>query len=76
MHKLDLLHIAGGDVNGITSLKKRMAVSFLKNYHFVVQSQSCFQLCDPVNCSMPDYSILHYLLEFAQTHVHEVGDAI
>ena len=22
-------------------------------------------LCDPMDCSMPDYSVLHYLLEFA-----------
>ena len=27
-------------------------------------------LCDPVNCSMPDFPVLHYLPEFAQTHVH------
>ena len=26
--------------------------------------------------SMPDSLVLHYLLEFAQTHVHWVGDAI
>ena len=33
-------------------------------------------LCDPVNCSTPGFPILHYLLEFAQTHVHWVSDAI
>ena len=33
-------------------------------------------LCDPVNCSTPGLPILHHLLEFAQTHVHWVGDAI
>ena len=27
-------------------------------------------------CSTPGFSVLHYLLVFAQTHVHEVGDAI
>ena len=25
---------------------------------------------------MPGFPVLHYLLEFAQTHVHRVGDAI
>ena len=30
----------------------------------------------PMNWSTPDPSILHYLLEFAQIHVHWVGDAI
>ena len=29
-----------------------------------------------MDCSTPAFSVLHYLLEFAQTHVHWVGDAI
>ena len=33
-------------------------------------------LCNPMNCSTPGYTLLHYLPEFAQTHVHWVGDAI
>ena len=32
-------------------------------------SQSCLTLCDPLDYSMPDFSVLHYLPEFAQTHV-------
>ena len=39
-------------------------------------TQSCLILWDPVNCSMPDFPVLHYLLELAQTHVHCIGDAI
>ena len=27
-------------------------------------------------CSMPDFPIRHQLLELAQTHVHQIGDAI
>ena len=42
----------------------------------VVQSLSCVRLCYPMNCSTPDSSFLHYLLEFAQIHVHIVSDAI
>ena len=42
----------------------------------VVQSLSCVWLCDPMTCSMPDFPVLHCLLEFAQTLVHWVGDAI
>ena len=34
----------------------------------------CPTLCDPMGCSMPDFPVLHYLLEFAQTHVHWGGD--
>ena len=33
-------------------------------------------LCDPVDCSIPGFPVLHHLLEFAQTQVHWVGDAI
>ncbi|KAB0377934.1 hypothetical protein FD755_009512 [Muntiacus reevesi] len=27
----------------------------------------CLTLCDPMNCSMPGFPVLHYLPEFAQT---------
>ena len=37
---------------------------------------SCLILCDPIDCSRPDFPVPHYLLEFAQTHVHWVSDAI
>ena len=39
-------------------------------------TKSCLTLCDPMNCSMPGLPVLHYLHEFAQTHVHWVGDVI
>ena len=29
-----------------------------------------------MDCSTPGFPVLHYLPEFAQTHVHRVGDAI
>ena len=32
--------------------------------------RSVVSLCDPVDCSMPGSPVLHYLLEFTQTHVH------
>ena len=32
--------------------------------------------CDLMDCSMPGFPVLHHLLEFSQTHVHRVGDAI
>ena len=38
--------------------------------------KSCPTLCNPVDCSMPGFPVLHYLSEFAQTHVHWVDDAI
>ena len=42
----------------------------------VVQLLNGFWLCDPMNYSTPGFLVLHYLPEFAQTHVHWVGDAI
>ena len=39
-------------------------------------AQSCLTLCDPMNHSMPGLLVHHQLLEFTQTHVHRVGDAI
>ena len=39
-------------------------------------AQSCLTLCDATDCSMPGFHVHHQLLEFIQTHVHWVGDAI
>ena len=42
----------------------------LKFYNFVIVVQSLksrLTLCDPMNYSMPGFSVLHYLPEFAQT---------
>ena len=36
----------------------------------------CPTLCNPLNCSMPGFPTLHYLLEFAQIHVLWVCDGI
>ena len=36
----------------------------------------CPTLCDPMDCSTPGSSVLHYLPEFAQIHVHCISDAI
>ena len=39
-------------------------------------AQLCLTLCDPMDCSMPGFPVPHQLLELAQTHVHQVSDAI
>ena len=41
-----------------------------------VDVQLCPTLCDPMDCSMPGFPVLHHLPEFGQTHVCWVGDAI
>ena len=37
--------------------------------HCCSVGKSYLTLCDPVDCSMPGFSV-HYLPDFAQTHVH------
>ena len=39
-------------------------------------TQLCPTLCNPMDCSMPGFPVLHYLPDFAQTHVHWVPDGI
>ena len=39
-------------------------------------AQSCPALCDPIVCNTPGFPVRHQLSELAQTHVHQVGDAI
>ena len=39
-------------------------------------TQSCLTLCNPMNQSMPGLPVHQQLLEFTQTHIHRVGDAI
>ena len=41
-----------------------------------VQSLSHFRLCDPMDCSTPAHPVHHQLPELAQTHVHQISDAI
>ena len=39
-------------------------------------TQSYPTFCNPMDCSMPGFPVLHHLAELAQTHVHRVSDAI
>ena len=43
---------------------------------FVQWLKSFLTYWDPMNCSIPGFPLLHYLLEFAHTHVHWVSNAI
>ena len=38
--------------------------------------QPCLTLCDPLDWSTPGFPVYHQLPELAQTHVHQVSDAI
>ena len=51
---------------------------FLLNLNKKLNSvtQACPTLCDPMDCSIPGFPVHHQLMEFTQTHVYRVGDAI
>ena len=52
-----------------------MTIGFVGSFTTCSVAKSCLTLCDPMDCSMPGSSVLHYLPEFAQIHVHWVSDA-
>ena len=62
------------------SSRTRLPKSPKSCLYFSVQSssvtQSCPTLCNPMDCSSPGFPIHQQLLEFAQTPVHRVSDAI
>ena len=49
---------------------------FKDSVQFSLVAQACLTLCNPMNCSTPGLPVHHQLLEFTQTHVHRVCDAI
>ena len=63
----------------LTNCWKAFSVSsclWKHSVQFSSVAQSCPTLCDPMNRSTPGLLVHHQLLEFTQTHVHRVGDAI
>ena len=55
---------------------KIMASSPISSVQFSSVTQSCLTLCNPMNHSTPGLPVHHQLVEFTQTHVHWVRDAI
>ena len=53
---------------------KYFTMTYLCDFSSV--AQLCLTLCDPMNHSMPGLPVHHQLLEFIQTHIHWVADAI
>ena len=50
--------------------------SRLGSCYFGSVAQSYPILCHPMNCNTPGFPVLHYLPEFAQTHVYWIGNTI
>ena len=65
--------------NKTISKEKESSITFIYRVNinqFSSVAQSCPTLCDLMNCSTPGLPVHHQILEFTQTHVHRVGDAI
>ena len=45
-------------------------------YQFISVAQSCLNLWNLMDCIITGFLFHHQLLELAQTHVHQVGNAI
>ena len=56
--------------------KKTLKYQFVYIVACCSVAQSCPTLCNPMDCNIPGYSVLHYVLEFAQIQEHWVGDPI
>ena len=50
--------------------------SLYLSHQFSSVTQSCPTLCEPMNCSTPSLPVHCQLLQFTQTYVHWVGNAI
>ena len=66
----------GQDLIGSWVLENPLLQAVLFIQPYISVAKWCLTLCNPMDCSIPGFPVLHYLPEFAQTHVHWVGDAI
>ena len=69
-------HYHYGDFPGSSVVENPPANSKDVPVLFTSVAQSCLTLCDPKECSTPDFPVHHQLPELAQTHVHWVSDVI
>ena len=61
-------------MSSIRCISPVLKIFFLHQFSSV--AQSCPTLCDPMNHSTTGLPVHHQLLEYTQTHVHLVSDAI
>ena len=70
---LPLLSLNSSTERLLTTVMLKKAFSSVQ---FSSVAQSCPTLCDAMNRSTPGLPVHHQPLEFTQTHIHRVGDAI
>ena len=59
-----------------TGKTENSKIRYINRGILVIQSLSHVRLCDTMDCSTSAFPVRHQLPELAQTHVHQVGDAI
>ena len=68
------------NLHAVETTQEHLTWTFLNGCFSSVQFSSVAQLypvlCDPMDCGMPGFPVLHQLPELAKIHVHQVGDAI
>ena len=67
-----IVHMVGKSQTQLSTHTSKL----FSSVQFSSVAQSCPTLCDPMNRSTPGLPVHHHLLEFTQTHVHQVSDAI
>ena len=61
--------------SSVNRLQVPVSVPVYRYFYCCSVAKSCPTLCDTMDRSTPGLPVLHYLLEFAQIHVHSVSDA-
>ena len=69
-----IIYLYHYELINIYTLDYKWLLFYLYSSCWVVKS--CLTHCNTMDCSTTAYPVLQYLLEFAQIHVHWVGDAI
>ena len=71
-----LLHYGCLSLTSLSMIISRSIHVAANGIQFSSVAQSCLTLCDPMDDSAPGFLVHHQLPQLAQTHVHQVNDAI